>query len=92
MSNVLYRRHIAADFMTAGPATISGVVRVLTAPKAGCEVFLLRQGDFVVRRRAVSGSGGAYSFPHVAAGAQWLVLAIDPSSLYNAVAADRVTT
>lgn len=92
MSNIAYRRHTASDFLTAGPAAISGIVRELTTPVAGREVFLLRQADLAVRRRSVSGVGGAYSFPNIAAGTEWLVLAIDPNAAYNAVVADRVAT
>lgn len=92
MSSIAYRRYIQADILTAGPATISGVVRELTTPVAGREVFLLRQADLAVRRKAVSGVGGAYSFPNIAAGTEWLVIAIDPHAAYNAVVADRVST
>lgn len=92
MTHALYRRFAQADFITGGPASIGGVVRVLTAPAAGREVFLLRQGDFAVRRRTVSGVGGVYGFPRVSKNVQWLVLAIDPTGAYNAVVADRVTT
>lgn len=92
MSNAAYRRFVPSDFITAGPATISGVVKELTVPVAGREVFLLRQGDFALRRRTVSGVGGAYSFTKIAADTEWVVLAIDPNGAYNAVVADRVAT
>lgn len=92
MSNNAYRRYVQADILTAGTATISGVVRELTTPVAGREVFLLRQADMMVRRRTLSGAGGAYSFASIASDTEWLVLAVDPNAAYNAVVADRVAT
>lgn len=92
MSDVAYRRQIQSDFTTAGPASICGVVKELTTPVSGRHVFLLRQGDLQVRRHVVSGVGGAYIFPKLAAGVEWLVIALDPNGAYNAVVADRVQT
>jgi len=87
-----YRRRCVIDVDTGGPATISGVVRVLTAAAPGKPVYLLRQDDMRVRRETRSGADGVYSFQNIAATAQWLVVSIDPDGAYNAVVADRVVT
>lgn len=92
MSNIAYRRYIHADIITAGPAVVSGIVRELTTPVAGREVFLLRRADMAVRRRTVSGVGGVYSFPDVATDTEWVVIAVDPNGVYPAEAEDRVYT
>lgn len=88
----LRRGLVALDADSGGTSAISGVVRELTTPVSGRTVYLIRQHDMQVRRRTVSGAGGAYGFANVAAGTEWMVLAIDPNAAYNAVVADRVTT
>lgn len=92
MSAVAYRRRAFLDVETGGPATISGTVRILTAP-AGRPVYLLEQDTLRLRRTTGSNpTTGAYSFQGVAEGREWLVLAIDTAGAYNAVVADRVAT
>jgi hypothetical protein len=92
MSAVAYRRRAFLDVETGGLATISGTVRILTAP-AGRPVYLLEQDTLRLRRATDSNpTTGAYSFPGVAEGREWLVLALDTAGGYNAVVADRVAT
>lgn len=94
--NVVHRRGSAltmwADVVSGGPATIQGVVRIVTTPTGGCSVVLLEQSTLRLRRRTISAANGAYAFPNVAAGRQWVVLAFDPMGAYNVVGADRVQT
>lgn len=92
MSNVAYRRYATRDIKSGGGAQISGVVRELTTPVAGRDVALLDGESLELRRTTRSGSNGAYSFPNVAEGRSWVVLAFDPNGAYNAVVADRVQT
>jgi hypothetical protein len=77
--------------MDTGNATISGVVRELTTPVVR-PVYLLDQDSFRVLRETHSGSNGAYSFPNMEGGRQFVVMSVDPNGAYNAVIADRVQT
>ena len=91
-----YIRKFAGSPFTAllghvGPIAISGVVRVLTTPVSR-PVYLLEQDGFRPIRETRSASDGTYSFPHMAADKQYIVMSIDPTGAYNAVLADRVTT
>lgn len=92
MSAVAYRRRAFLDVETGGLATISGTVRILTAP-AGRPVYLLEQDTLRLRRVTASHpTTGAYAFANVAESREWLVLAIDTAGAYNATVADRVAT
>lgn len=91
MATVSYRRMAVRDVRSGGPATISGVVRELTAPVSR-PVYLFEQDGLRLRRVTRSGSNGVYSFPNVAAGRQFIVVSLDPAGAYNAVVADRVAT
>ena len=91
MATVAYRRLAVLDVASGGPATISGTVKVLTTPVAR-PVYLFLQEGLVLRRVTMSSVGGAFSFPNVAAGREWLALSIDTEGAYNAVTADRVPT
>lgn len=90
MASYALRRYATAHLLFTGPATISGVVRVLTVPLARCPVFLLEQDGFRPIRETRSASDGTYSFPFMEADKQYIVVAVDPTGAYNAVVADRV--
>ena len=92
MTNAVHRRPAFYDALNGGPATITGVVKVIATPAAGVPVVLMRQQGLQVARAVCSGADGSYTFAHVRAGTQWLVLATDPSATHNAVVADRVQT
>lgn len=74
-----------------GAASISGVVKVLTAV-ASKPVYLFDRKDLRVLAETRSAVDGTYSFPSVLPGKEWLVLSLDDAGQYNATVADRVTT
>jgi hypothetical protein len=74
----------------SGPCRISGTVAVLTEP-ASRPVVLLPQDDLKAVRATRSAADGSYSFDKIAAGT-WVVLGIDYTAAYRAVAVDRITT
>lgn len=84
------RRATAAWDIYSGPHRISGTVSVLTDP-ASRPVCLLPQDDLKAVRATRSAADGSYSFEKVKAGT-WLVLGIDDTAAYHAVAVDRVIT
>lgn len=92
MASYALRRYATAQLLNIGTATISGTVRVLTAPLAKCPVYLLEQDGFHPIRETVSDAAGAYSFPRMETDKQYIVMAIDHTGAYNAVLADRVQT
>lgn len=92
MSTVAYRKYSNRDIKSGGGAQISGVVRQLTTPVGDKDVALLDGESLELRRTTRSASNGTYSFPLVAEGRAWVVVAFDPSGAYNAVIADRVQT
>lgn len=74
-----------------GPASITGVVKVLTAT-ASKPVYLLDRKTLKVFAQTRSAANGVYVFPSVLVGKEWLVLGLDDAGQYNATVADRVTT
>lgn len=91
MASIAFRRQHRGFVRNIGNTEIAGVIRKLTTP-VSVPVFLLEQEGFRVIREALSGSNGAYSFPFMEDGKQYIVMAIDPAGAYNAVLADRVQT
>lgn len=91
MASLALRTLARAFVMDTGNATISGVVRELTTPVVR-PVYLLDQDSLRVLRETRSGSNGAYSFPNMEEGRQFVVMSVDPNGAYNAVIADRVQT
>jgi hypothetical protein len=90
MTAAFTRRAVAARDVYSGPHVISGTVSVLTVP-ASRPVYLLPQDNMQVVRATRSAADGSYSFPLVKAGT-WIVLGIDDTAAYRAVAVDRVVT
>jgi hypothetical protein len=84
------RRPLASSNLYSGPYQISGTVSVLTVP-ASRPVYLLPQDNMQAVRATRSAADGSYSFPLVQAGT-WIVLGIDDTAAYRAVAVDRVVT
>jgi hypothetical protein len=74
-----------------GPAAISGVVREQTTPVSR-PVYLIEPGSLRVISETRSASDGTYSFPNILAGAEWMVMSLDPNGAYNAEIADRIQT
>lgn len=73
----------------SGEHSITVPVKVLTTP-AEKPVYLLEEGSFKVVAAARS-VGGTVTFEKLKAG-RWLVLGIDDTAQYNALAVDRVVT
>jgi hypothetical protein len=89
MASLALRTLSRAFVMDTGNATISGFVRELTAPVSR-PVYLLDQDSLRVLRETRSGHTGAYSFPNMEAGRQYMVLAIDSTGARSAVVSDRI--
>jgi hypothetical protein len=90
MTVAFTRRALAAWDMYSGPCSISGTVSVVAVP-ASRPVILMPQGDLKAVRAVQSAADGSYNFEKIAAGA-WVVLGIDDTAAYRAVAVDRVVT
>lgn len=73
----------------SGTHSVTVPVKVLTTPSEK-PVYLLEEGSLKVVAAARS-VGGAVTFEKLKAG-RWLVLGIDDTAQYNAVAVDRVVT
>lgn len=84
------RRPLAAWDIFSGPHSVSGTVKVLTAPAAR-PVVLMDDGSWTVARSTRSAADGSYTFPRVCAGS-WRVFAMDDQGAYNIVGKDRVVT
>lgn len=91
MARIALRRIARLDVLTGGLQTISGPLKVLTAP-ASRPVYLFDQETLALRRATRSAVDGSYAFTNLAAGRDWMVVAIDDTGLYNATIADRVRT
>jgi hypothetical protein len=89
MASLALRTLSRAFVMDIGTATISGVVRELTAPVTR-PVYLLEQEGLRVLRETRSAADGTYSFPNMEAGRQYMVLAIDSTGARSAVVSDRI--
>lgn len=90
MSAAFTRRPMASWDLYSGPCSVSGTVSVVTVP-ASRPVILLPQDDLKAVRSTRSAADGSYSFDKLKAGT-WLVLGIDDTAAYRAVAVDRVVT
>lgn len=73
----------------SGSHSVTVPVKVLTTP-AEKPVYLMEEGSFKVAAAGRS-VGGTVTFEKLKAG-RWLVLGIDDTAQYNAVAVDRVVT